>query len=92
MSKRPCIGGCVSNRKDQTRQAVKSQPPVGITPQPLNITDAAKYMSCSVWFARKIIWGRRILFVRFGKGNQLDRSDLDTASELLRIRIESGHA
>jgi len=77
MSKRPCIGGCMSNRNDQTREAVKSQPPDGITPRPLNITDAAKYMSCSVWFVRKIIWRRRIPFVKFGKGYQLDRSDLD---------------
>jgi len=67
----------MSSRKDHTKQAAKSQPPDGIPPRLLNIADAAKYMSCSVWFVRTIIWGGRIPFVKFGKRYQLDRSDLD---------------
>jgi excisionase family DNA binding protein len=67
----------MSNRKDHAKQAAKPELPDRISPRLLNITDAAKYMSCSVWFVRTIIWGGRIPFVKFGKGYQLDRSDID---------------
>lgn len=67
----------MSNRKDHAKQAAELQPPDGMSPRLLNIADAAKYMSCSVWFVRTMIWGGRIPFVKFGKGYKLDRTDLD---------------
>jgi excisionase family DNA binding protein len=67
----------MSKRKDHAEEVAKSQPRDEISPRLFNIAEAAKYMSCSVWFVRTMIWGGRIPYLKLGKGYQLDRSDLD---------------
>jgi len=58
-------------------QAAEPEQVGNTTPRLLNIPDAAKYMGCTVWFVRTLIWGRQLAHVRFGKRFLLDRSDLD---------------
>jgi len=55
----------------------RSQPNQTLTPRLLRITEAAKYLSASVWFVRSLIWERRIPFCKFGKRLLLDQADLD---------------
>jgi len=66
------------NAKRCDIQAAESEQGGNTTPRLLNIPDAAKYMGCTVWFVRTLIWGRQVPHVRFGKRFLLDRSDLDT--------------
>ena len=65
------------NSKGRHIQAAESEHGGNTTARLLNIPDAAKYMGCTVWFVRTLIWGRQVQYLRFGKRYLLDRSDLD---------------
>ena len=46
-------------------------------PRLMDIPTAAAYLGAKVWTVRGLIWDRRIKFVKLGKKQMLDRSDLD---------------
>jgi len=64
--------------KRRVNQAAESEQVWNTTPRLLNIPDTAKYMGCTVWFVRTLIWGRQVPHLRFGRRFLLDRSNLDT--------------
>jgi excisionase family DNA binding protein len=43
----------------------------------LSLPDAAKYMGCTVWFVKILIWSRQVPVVKSGKRFLFDRRDLD---------------
>lgn len=61
----------------RARQAITPQPQEGTAPRLLSIPDAARYMGCTVWFVRTLIWSRQVQYLKLGKRFLLDRTDLD---------------
>jgi excisionase family DNA binding protein len=59
--------------------------PEAITPRLLNIRDASKYLSCSVWILRQLEWSGKLPAVRnLGRKLLFDKSDLDRLVELAK--------
>jgi excisionase family DNA binding protein len=75
--KKSGIGGTMVNAKRRDIQAAESELVGNAMPRLLNIPDAAKYMGCTVWFVRTLIWSRQVPFIKFGKRFLFDRHDLD---------------
>jgi excisionase family DNA binding protein len=65
------------NAKCRDTQAAESEQAGRTLSRLLNIPDTAKYMGCTVWFVRTLIWSRQVPFVKFGKRFLFDRHDLD---------------
>ena len=43
----------------------------------LTLPEAARYLGCTLWSVRELIWKGRLPYTRFGKRFQVDRRDLD---------------
>jgi excisionase family DNA binding protein len=72
-----------ANRRDT--QAAETRLATNTTPRLVSIPDAAKYMGCTVWFMRTLIWSRQVPFVKFGKRFLFDLSDLDAFIDSQKI-------
>jgi len=82
MVKNSCIGGTLVNAKGRDPQVAESVQAGNATPRLLRISDAAKYMGCSVWFVRTLIWSRQVPHLKLGRRYLFDRSDLDRFIDL----------
>lgn len=52
----------------------------------LTLTEAAAFLSTTVWSVRSLIWDGRLPFVRLGRRFLVDVRDLDTLVENLKQR------
>lgn len=43
----------------------------------LTVSDAARYLSTTVWCVRSLVWAKELPSIRLGKRLLLDRKDLD---------------
>jgi excisionase family DNA binding protein len=43
----------------------------------LTLPEAARYLGCTLWSIRELIWKGQLPYTRFGKRFQVDRRDLD---------------
>jgi len=48
-----------------------------VTPRMLTVQDAAKYLGCTIWFVRSLVWDQKVRSLTFGKRIVFDRADLD---------------
>lgn len=60
---------------------VKSQNGVTSEQRLLTIPEAARYLGCTVWSVRDLIWKGDLPYTRFGKRFQVDIRDLDALIE-----------
>ena len=67
----------VYRNQDDRRSALNLDVVVSAAPRLLSITDAAKYMACTVWFLKGLIANKRLAYVKIGNRIRIDRSDLD---------------
>ena len=67
----------VYRNQDDRRSALNLDVVVSAAPRLLSITDAAKYMACTVWFLKCLIANKRLAYVKIGNRIRIDRSDLD---------------
>ena len=47
----------------------------------LTLPEAARYLGCTLWSVRELIWKGRVPYTRFGKRFQVDVRDLDELVE-----------
>jgi excisionase family DNA binding protein len=52
-----------------------------VTPRMLTVQDAAKYLGCTIWFVRSLVWDQKVRSLTFGKRIVFDRADLDAFIE-----------
>jgi hypothetical protein len=50
----------------------------GLTPRLLNVQQAAAFLGTTVWFMRKLAWGKRIAYIHLGKRLLFDVRDLES--------------
>lgn len=55
-----------------------------VTPRLLTIPAAAQYLSCTVWFVRTLVWGKKLRSITLGNRIVFDRADLDDYIEQLK--------
>ena len=57
----------------------------------LTLPEAARYLGCTVWSVRELIWKGQIPYTRFGKRFQVDVQDLDEMIDREKRREGANH-
>lgn len=62
--------------------APKNEPT--ITPILLTLPDAARFLSCTVWAMRSLLWAKKVPYVKIGQRFLVDPADLRAYVERLK--------
>jgi excisionase family DNA binding protein len=53
----------------------------------LTVKDAARYLGCTEWYVRTLVWEKKLSHLVFGKRYVFDRADLDAFVESQKVRV-----
>jgi hypothetical protein len=56
-----------------------------ITPILLTLPDAARFLSCTVWAMRSLLWAKKVPYVKIGQRFLVDPADLRAYVERIKI-------